>query len=79
MADVIIAASPTCGACFFGRPFREGMSIAPVANAVECWGAPPTPQIIAGANGAASIALLRPRLNKSEPACALYAKREDPK
>lgn len=63
-------ALPTCGTCHYGRVVREGLAIVP--NATECGGVPPTPVIMGQGPGGAAIGLMRPRMSKTEPACALH-------
>lgn len=65
-------AEKNCGSCFYGHDFREGPLMPVVANAIECRGIPPTPVIMGqGPNGAA-VGLMRPRIAKTEPGCALW-------
>ena len=67
------AAAATCGACKYGRPFREGIAFS--MEAVECYGAPPTPGVAGMTPTGPAVIMMRPRPRKTEPACALFARR----
>jgi hypothetical protein len=55
----------TCGDCKFARPIREDLTL------IECGGIPPTPIAFQVPQGV-QINLMRPRLKRAEPACALH-------
>jgi hypothetical protein len=58
-----------CGNCEFAHMVPEDFKV------IECRGLPPTPAIVGmGPNGPA-IAVLRPRLPRSEAGCALHRKK----
>lgn len=63
-------APTTCGNCKYGLPFREGLVVS--AAAVECHGVPPTPVVMGQGMQGIATGLLRARLAKTEPGCALW-------
>lgn len=58
----------TCGNCLFGTTVPEDLSI------VECHGVPPTPCIIGMTAQGPSVVMMRCRLPRAEPGCALHRK-----
>jgi len=64
--SLIIAEPARCGNCHFAQTIKEDLS------ACECHGAPPTPAIMGMGPGGPVVGLLRPRLPRAEPACALW-------
>ena len=70
-SGLIIPGKPpaACGNCLFSAPVPNDLTV------VQCRGAPPTPAIVGmGAQGP-QIALLRPHVERSMPACALWRER----
>lgn len=58
----------TCGGCLFGVAIPEDMTLC------ECHGVPPTPAIYGMTANGPSIVMMRARMPRSEPGCALHRK-----
>lgn len=58
-----------CGNCEFAQTVKEDLKV------VECHGAPPTPAIMGMGPQGPAVGLLRPRLPRSEAACALHRRK----
>ncbi len=56
----------TCGNCRFRQNVVEDLQI------LECHGLPPTPVIMGMGQTGPAVGLLRPRLPRTEKACALH-------
>lgn len=61
-----LSTAPTCGSCRYGRLVKEDL------KQVECGGVPPIPAVMGMGQAGPVIAVLRPRLPRTEPGCALH-------
>lgn len=59
-------AADTCSNCKFGQTIKEDLTI------VECHGVPPTPVIMGMSPQGPAVSILRCRLPRAEPGCALW-------